>query len=62
MIDNIEYNEPIGDSDLLVLEFKIPWNYSNKVNETTQYYYDSGDYKKLREFVKININQIKINN
>ena len=45
-----------------MLEFEIPWNYSNKVNETTQYYYDSGDYEKLREFVKININQIKINN
>ena len=62
MIDNIEYNEPIGDINHLVLEFEIPWNYSNKVNETTQYYYDSGDYEKLREFVKININQIKINN
>ena len=43
------------------MEFEILWKYSNDNTDIVQYYYDSRDCNKLREFIRIHINKIEKN-
>ena len=62
IIDNIEFNDPIGHSDHVVLKFNYAFMdnidyYSNPI-----FCCDKGDYDKLRTFVQTELQNLSINN
>ena len=58
-IKDIEYQDPIGNSDHVVLTFKCMLEIDkNQETLKTKYNFNKGDYNKLREYITQNINEI----
>ena len=58
-IKDIEYQNPIGNSDHVVLTFKCMLEIEKNLETIkTKYNFNKGDYNKLREYITQNINEI----
>ena len=58
-IKDIEYQDPIGNSDHVVLTFKCMLEIDKNLETLkTKYNFNKGDYNKLREYITQNINEI----
>jgi hypothetical protein len=60
-IDDLKYEEPIGNSDHIVVKFQFMWNDNIDKLDNVRYCYDKGDYDKLRRCVSEKIKLIAVN-
>ena len=62
IVDNIEFNDPIGHSDHVVLKFNYAFIDIIDYNTNPIFCNDKSDYDKLRTFIQTELQNLSINN